>query len=214
MTDETQSPDVPAAIDPKEYEELKSEVERLRQHSQQLLGEKKQQQEEARKAAEAAARKSGDLEALEKSWQQKLADREAELKAELEKASSWVADLTVGQAATQIASEIAITGSAKALLPHIRARLGTDIRDGRPVTVVLDEDGKPSALTLDELKDQFRNDAAFAPLIVGSKASGAGGAAGRPAGSGNTITRAQLDKMSPREKAQFYRDNPKVSIIT
>lgn len=51
------------------------------------------------------------------------------------------------------------------------------------MVVVLDQQGKLSAATLDELKAEFANDTAFAPLIAGSKASG-GGAAGAGGGGG------------------------------
>lgn len=48
---------------------------------------------------------------------------------------------------------------------------------------VLDAGDKLSAATLDELKAEIANDAAFAPLIAGSKASG-GGAGGAGGGGG------------------------------
>jgi hypothetical protein len=76
-----------------------------------------------------------------------------------------------------------VQGSAKALLPHIERRLSVEQRDGKPVVVVLDAQGKLSAATLDELKAEIANDAAFAPLIAGSKASG-GGAGGAGGGGG------------------------------
>jgi hypothetical protein len=68
-------------------------------------------------------------------------------------------------------------------LPHIERRLSVEQRDGKPVVVVLDQQGKLSAATLDELKAEFANDTAFAPLIAGSKASG-GGAGGAGGGGG------------------------------
>jgi hypothetical protein len=68
-------------------------------------------------------------------------------------------------------------------LPHIERRLSVEQRDGKPVVVVLDQQGKLSAATLDELKAEFANDVAFAPLIAGSKASG-GGAGGAGSGGG------------------------------
>jgi len=200
-------------IDPEQFKQLQSEVEKLRSKNQELLGEKKKSQEKAQEAAEEAARKSGDIEALEKSWREKLEARERELREEMGQRDQWVSDLTVGQAATSIAADIAVQGSAKALLPHIKARLGTDIRDGKPTTVVLDDEGKPSAKTLDELKEELRDDPAFAPLIVGTKASGAGGSAGKPASGSNSIRLTELEKMSPKEKAAFFRDNPKVQIV-
>lgn len=172
---------------PEDVSGLKSKVE-------ELLGEKKAAEKKAREAEEAArlereelARKSGNVEELEKSWSEKYSKREAELSAMLEQErgtlSTQIRDLTVGRTATDIASALAIPGSAKALLPHIERRLSVEQRDGKPVVVVLDQQGKLSAATLDELKAEFANDTAFAPLIAGSKASG-GGAAGAGGGGG------------------------------
>ncbi|AXP04266.1 hypothetical protein DZG01_15215 [Pseudomonas fluorescens] len=170
------------------------DVSGLKAKVDELLGEKKAAEKKAREAEEAArlereelARKSGNVEELERSWSEKYSKREAELSAMLEQErgtlSTQIRDLTVGRTATDIASALAIPGSAKALLPHIERRLSVEQRDGKPVVVVLDQQGKLSAATLDELKAEFANDTAFAPLIAGSKASG-GGAAGAGGGGG------------------------------
>jgi len=170
------------------------DVSGLKAKVDELLGEKKaaekarkDAEEQARLEREEAARKSGNVEELEKSWSEKYNRREAELNGMLEQErgtlSTQIRDLTVGRTATDIASALAIPGSAKALLPHIERRLSVEQRDGKPVVVVLDQQGKLSAATLDELKAEFANDTAFAPLIAGSKASG-GGAAGAGGGGG------------------------------
>ena len=170
------------------------DVSGLKAKVDELLGEKKLAEKKAREAEELArtereeaARKSGNVEELERSWSEEYARREAELNGMLEQErgtlSTQIRDLTVGRTATDIASALAIPGSAKALLPHIERRLSVEQRDGKPVVVVLDQQGKLSAATLDELKAEFANDTAFAPLIAGSKASG-GGAAGAGGGGG------------------------------
>lgn len=170
------------------------DVSGLKAKVDELLGEKKAAEKKAREAEEAArlereelARKSGNVEELERSWSEKYNRREAELNGMLEQErgtlSTQIRDLTVGRTATDIASALAIPGSAKALLPHIERRLSVEQREGKPVVVVLDQQGKLSAATLDELKAEFANDTAFAPLIAGSKASG-GGAAGAGGGGG------------------------------
>jgi hypothetical protein len=170
------------------------DVSGLKAKVDELLGEKKLAEKKAREAEEAArlereeaARKSGNVEELERSWTEKFTRREAELTGTLEQEratlSGQIRDLTVGRTATDIASALAVQGSAKALLPHIERRLSVEQRDGKPVVVVLDAQGKLSAATLDELKAEIANDAAFAPLIAGSKASG-GGAAGAGGGGG------------------------------
>jgi len=170
------------------------DVSGLKAKVDELLGEKKaaekarkDAEEQARLEREEAARKSGNVEELERSWSEKYNRREAELNGMLEQErgalSTQIRDLTVGRTATDIASALAIPGSAKALLPHIERRLSVEQRDGKPVVVVLDQQGKLSAATLEELKAEFANDTAFAPLIAGSKASG-GGAAGAGGGGG------------------------------
>ncbi|WP_277761492.1 hypothetical protein [Pseudomonas sp. A34-9] len=170
------------------------DVSGLKAKVDELLGEKKAAEKKAREAEEAArlereelARKSGNVEELERSWTEKFTRREAELTGTLEQEratlSGQIRDLTVGRTATDIASALAVQGSAKALLPHIERRLSVEQRDGKPVVVVLDAQGKLSAATLDELKAEIANDAAFAPLIAGSKASG-GGAGGAGSGGG------------------------------
>lgn len=172
---------------PEDVSGLKSKVQELLDEKKAADKARKDAEDQARLEREENARKSGNVEELEKSWSEKFNRREAELNGMLEQErgtlSTQIRDLTVGRTATDIASALAIPGSAKALLPHIERRLSVEQRDGKPVVVVLDQQGKLSAATLDELKAEFANDTAFAPLIAGSKASG-GGAAGAGGGGG------------------------------
>ncbi|WP_095110581.1 hypothetical protein [Pseudomonas sp. Irchel 3E20] len=172
---------------PEDVSGLKSKVQELLDEKKAADKARKDAEDQARLEREENARKSGNVEELEKSWSEKYNRREAELNGMLEQErgtlSTQIRDLTVGRTATDIASALAIPGSAKALLPHIERRLSVEQRDGKPVVVVLDQQGKLSAASLDELKAEFANDTAFAPLIAGSKASG-GGAAGAGGGGG------------------------------
>ncbi len=172
---------------PEDVSGLKSKVQELLDEKNAADKARKDAEEQARLDREEAARKSGNVEELERSWTEKFNRREAELNGMLESErgtlSTQIRDLTVGRTATDIASSLAIPGSAEALLPHIERRLSVEQRDGKPVVVVLDKEGKLSASTLDELKAEFANNAAFAPLIAGSKASG-GGAGGAGNGGG------------------------------
>lgn len=166
-----------------ELDGLKKKVDELLNEKKEANKKAKEAEEAAARAAEEAARKSGDVAALEKSWKDRLAKREAELSAQIEQLNGNITSLTVGQTATKLAAELAVQGSADVLLPHISSRLKSELRDGKAVTVVLDKDGKPSAMTVDELKNEFVSNKAFAPLIAGSKASG-GGADGGGQGGG------------------------------
>jgi hypothetical protein len=126
--------------------------------------------------------------------------------------SGTLVKLTSGQTATKIAAEIAVQGSADVLLPHLERRLRTEFRDGSPVTVVLDKDGKPSAMSIDELKAEFQNSAAFAPLIVGTKANGAGRTGGNESsGAGvNEVSRSEFDRMNQAQRANFAKNGGKL----
>jgi hypothetical protein len=185
---------------------LKKKVDELLAEKKAADAKRREAEEAARLADEERARKSGDLSALEKSWQDKLARIEAEKSAALTESQKQIQALTVGRTATDIAAEIAVPGTAKVLLPHISSRLSVDVRDGVPVVVVLDTNGKPSAASLEELKQELANDPAFAPLIVGSKASGGGAAGATRGGAGpKTITRTAFEQMSPMQRMEFAK---------
>ena len=98
------------------------------------------------------------------------------------------------------------------MLPHIEKRLKTEHRDGKPQTIVLDDKGQPSAMTVDELKTEFQNDAAFAPLIVGTKANGAGRTGGKESGGATDqeITRSDFDAMSQYERSKYAKGGGKI----
>lgn len=191
----------------------------LRKKVDELLSEKKaadvarkKAEADARSAAEDAARKAGDLGSLEKSWQEKLTARETELQEENKRLNGNLTDVLVESVASRLASDIAISGSSNVLLPHIRQRLTIDYVDGKPVTRVLGMDGKPSAATLEELKTEFANNKAFAPIVTATKASG-GGAAGAGNGGGatdKTMTRSQFDATSQADRQTFAKGGGKV----
>ena len=197
----------------------KEDLSGLKNKVDELLREKKAASQKAREAAEEAdaarleaAKKGNDTEALDKSWQEKFNAREVELKKELDELSGTLVKLTSGQTASKIAAEIAVQGSADVLLPHLEKRLRTEFRDGSPVTVVLDKDGKPSAMSIDELKAEFQNSAAFAPLIVGTKANGAGRTGGNESsGAGvNEVSRSEFDRMNQAQRANFAKNGGKL----
>ncbi|NAN50830.1 hypothetical protein EX349_06440 [Pseudomonas protegens] len=181
---------------------LKSKVEELLAEKKTEADKRKAAEEQARLEREEALRKSGNVEELERSWSEKYSRREAELAGQLESERNTlqgqIRDLTVGRTATEIATTLAIPGSAKALLPHIERRLSVEQRDGKPTVVVLDQAGKLSATTLEELKSEFTKDPAFGPLIAGSKASG-GGAGGAGNGGGAALKRSEMSSVAKRE---------------
>jgi riboflavin biosynthesis pyrimidine reductase len=187
---------------PEDVSGLKSKLEELLSEKKTEAEKRRQAEEAAKLAAEEAARKTGDIGALENSWREKMAAREQELLNQLKAKDSAIIDMTSGQTAVKLAAELAVQGSADVLLPHIKSRLRTEYRNDQPVTVVLDREGRPSAMTIDDLKKEFVGNAAFAPLIVASKASGAGRTVGESGGAikPGSLTGSKSDRLAAIEQ--------------
>lgn len=167
----------------------------------------KAREEEAAKskAEEEAAKKAGDIEALEKSWNEKLDKSVAEKQAVIDALQGSLDELLVDNVAQQMANEIGTKGNESILIPHIKQRLAVEERDGSHITTVRDLQGKPSALTLEDLKTEFIGNAAFAPVIVGSRANG-GGAAGGQVGGGATDKKPT--DYTEKERVALFKENP------
>ncbi|MFZ4835880.1 hypothetical protein [Rouxiella sp. Mn2063] len=183
------------------------DVSGLSKKVDELLGEKKAEQEKrrtaeeaAKKAAEEQARKSGDIESLEKSWQEKLTARENELLSTISGHEKRLQTLLVDNVAQSLATKLAGDG-AEIITPHIKTRL--IVEDGK--TRVIDAEGKPSAATLEDLEKEFRNNKLFAPVVIGSKASGTGGIGSQPFASGGG---KKWSDYSEAERIQLFRENP------
>jgi len=160
-------------------------------------------EEAARLAAEDLARKSGDTEALDRSWTEKHTRALGEKETALSALQQQVHALTVGATAARLAGELAVQGSSAVLQKLIEPCLSMEIRDGKPIVVVLDADRRPTALTVDEFKDQLFNDAALAPLIAASRATGGGAPGGKGGGAAKT-----WDQMTGMERVELRRTNP------
>ena len=200
MSDEVQKQPQEQPVD---VDALKAELEALRGHHEKLLSETKaakakakEEAEAARVAAEEAARKSGDVSALDKSWQEKYAKAEAEYGAKLTAAQQQLQTVLVDNVAQKAAMDIAVDAEcAELLADKLRGSLGLAEVDGKMQTVVFDADGKRSALTVDELKKQLV--AKYPRLVKGNPAGGAGGlpqpagGAGGSTNSGSMVDRAR-----------------------
>ena len=189
--------------------ELQAELAALKGHHEKLLGETKaakakakEEAEAARVAAEEAARKSGDVSALDKSWQEKYAKAEAEYGAKLTAAQQQLQTVLVDNVAQKAAMDIAVDAEcAELLADKLRGSLGLAEVDGKMQTVVFDADGKRSALTVDELKKQLI--AKYPRLVKGNPAGGAGGLP-QPAGGagGSTSGGSMVDRARNIIKSQ------------
>ena len=194
-----------------DVEALVAEVERLRKHTETLLGEKKAESDK-RREAEAEAKRKDDEKAL------KDKDYEQLYKSSTEKNSEWetkynelngkIANEKKATAAMKIAADIADGSNAELLSTFISERLKyTD--DGLKVT---DSSGELTVSSLDDLKAEFKSNAKFASLIRGSQASGGGATGGKDSGSAaKEVDRATFDKMSQSERKAFSLDGGKIT---
>lgn len=153
-----------------------------------------------------------NLEALEGTYKAKLAKLEKEASDKVGSLQSHINTMLVDNVAQSLARELAIEGSDAVLMPHIKSRLGVQEIDGKFQTAIKDVDGNVSALTVDELKTEFRNNAAFAPLLVASKATGGGASQSKNGGAvSKQITRSQFEAMNHAQRADFAKTGGQIS---
>lgn len=117
----------------------------------------------------ARAKSPGDV---EKSYQAKVAKMETDSKAEKERLTGQLRSILVDGVAKQIATEIST--APHLLEPHLKSRLSIEEVDGKFITRVLDAEGKASALSVNEFKEEILANKDYAPILTASKASGGG----------------------------------------
>ena len=213
----TDPPADPPVISPEQYaalqkqnEDLAAEQERLTAKIAEAEKHRKKQEAEAKAAIAEAARKNGDVEALEASWNEKYTTGITERETAIEKLNATIHKITVGATATAMSADLALQGSSGVLKPHIEARLTMELKDGEPVVRVRGKDGKPSAMTLEDLKAEISNDSAFAPILKGSDASGGGKPGDKGADGKKTMKRSAYNGLSPNEQSTFIHSGGSV----
>ncbi len=184
---------------------MDAKVEQLLTETKTAKTAKKLAETELAKVTKKKADDSGDIDAINASWQTKYDNDVGEANTARDDAMGMLRTEKIHTKAIELATTLAVPGSANVLLPHIQSRLSMEIKDGRAVAVVLDKAGKPSALTIEELGKEIASDKAFAPLIVASNASGSGanGANGSGATEETTIKRVEFDAMSQTQRSEF-----------
>lgn len=184
-----------------------AEVERLKQHAEKLIGEKRQRDEAAKQAQaererieQEALKKNGDFEALEKSYQERDAVRQAELERLYQERDTS----SINSESQRIASQLSDTSRSQKLLQRfIKDRL--KVVDGE--VKVVDKDGKPSASKVDDLVNEFKNCGDYDDLLTGTRGSGTGGN-GQPGKiplDPNTMSAHERKKLKDSDPAAFAR---------
>ena len=186
--------------------DLAAEMRRARDREKQRADDAEREAADAKRRLDelegSDARKRGDIQAIERSWQEKLDKQKADadklvtgLKTQLEK-------VMVDSAVDAISHEIFAKPSRDSRL--IRDRVYIDYDGETPVVRVRDKDGKASALSLDDLKKETLDNKDYADILVGSKATGSGGAGGNQGGG----AAKQPSEYTEAERIALYRENP------
>lgn len=113
--------------------------------------------------------------------------------------------LTSQSTADRMAADL--SDSPKLLIPIIRARLKTEIEDGRSTIVVLDEDGEESGMSLKDLENEIRNNKEYASIIRGGKGAGSGVPPGKTPGSSQG-KKTKLSDYDHKERIALRNENP------
>lgn len=196
--------------DDESFTALKDEKRRekeARELAEAELAKRKKADEAAAEALrlerEKAAKAAGDVEALETSWKEKHEKDVAAARSEGEAAKLALKGIFINKVAQDIAS--AISTVPDLLVDRIRSRLDLEITDGVPITRVLDVNGKPSALSLEDLKKEFVDNKSYAAIIKASDANGGGAGEGND---GNGVPSKKLSEMTATEEAKFANEHP------
>jgi len=193
-------------LDSDDAEELRTAAAKAREERDaakarldELTAEKEAAEKAKREAEEANARKKGDIEAIENSWKAKVEEAKTAGETRATRLETMLRELLVDNKAIALANEVSTAPDL--ILPHIKARLMAELDGDKPVTRVLDAEGKPTALTVEELSAELVANPKFAAIIKGSDANG-GGAGGKHLCSG--ATGADFHKLTQAERTALY----------
>lgn len=182
---------------------LKSKVDELLTESKAAKAKAKEAEDAAAAAAEKAAKEGGDVEALTASYDAKIEKMGADHKAEIDELHGALRSTTAESRATSVASELAMDGFERHIKRDILDRLRTEVVEGKVKETILDKDGKPSAMTIDDLKAEIRSDPANKAMVRASNASG-GGAPNKGGGGAGSLKRSEMSKA---ERAEYIKEN-------
>lgn len=189
------------------------ELRRANERIKTELAEAKKAAADAQTALDAvgadARRKAGDITAIEADWQRKVDTEKAKAKADTERLTKHLNEVMINAEANRIAS--VISTSPALLSPLIAKRLSAELDGETPITRVLGPDGKPSAMSIKELQQEFVDNKEYSGILIGSK--GSGGADGRrmdgssSSGAGGT-TLEDFNKMGDKARLELFKSNP------
>jgi hypothetical protein len=198
--------DLPEDVKNKIQEKIKStyvskdEFDAINAKKEELLAEtkkakmgKKELEDAAEKIRMEAAVKNSDIESLKKSYDQKVAMLSESLtKYENEKKMGSINSVSKEFVDSNVVDDPFVR---EAMTREFNSRL--DLRDNQ--IVVLDPTGSLTALTVDDLKNEFMSNSKYAKQFIGSKASG-GSATRSSDNSSNASGKKDLSKIPLNDK--------------
>lgn len=150
--------------------------------------------------------KAGDspkkLEELRENFEKQLSEEKGKLDAERQTIVAARHKNLVNELASGFANDKFTV--PELVTDRIAARLHVETVEGSEVVRVLDASGKPSILTVDDLKTEFLGNESFASIIKAPAGSGGNAAQSR----GGTPATKKLSEMSVAEQSTMERENP------
>lgn len=186
-----------------DFDALKRAKDREVQSKADFLKKLEAAEAEIAKNKQAGMKDAGDFDALESSYKEQMEKQKTDYESQLNGKDGHINKLLIDDQTTTLAAKLSKNGSS-ILKPHIKSRLTVDYVEGKPITRVKDIEGKPSAMSLNDLEKEFRENKEYAAIIDGSKASG-GGADGGNGGGGGAKS---LKDMSGMERVTMSKENP------
>lgn len=189
----------------KSNDSLKAKNAELLGETKQAKTAKREAEEAARVAAETKAKADGDHEQLYKSSE---AARE-KTQGELDALKGTVATEKCKTASMKIAAKLADGSNVDLLSDFIVRRLKYSEGEGLKVT---NASGELTVSTMDDLENEFKNDARYMALLKGNQSSGGGAGGGdKGGGAAKVKTRAEFDALNQADRMTFTKSGGKVT---
>ena len=182
---------------------LKSKVDELLGETKEAKRLAKEREAAEQTAKDEAARKNGDLETIENSWNSKLKTREAELMAEIEQRDKLLLGSKTQASLTELSADFLDPEIGKRLLQN---SVDTRLVDGQTRTFYKDGDFETDNISA--FKDYLGAQTSFQSLLKGVNMQGGGATEGKGssgAGIPKTLKECYTNgKIDPAKERAFY----------
>lgn len=168
---------------------------------------KKFEDELANKEAE-RLRASGDVKALEDSWNAKYTTRESELLKRISDSDNMIKSTQKETILATLASKLVDAKDSRIFKMSVKDRIDVEIVDGSIKHRILDKEGKPSALSIEDFEKELRADQEYSSIVIASQASGTGGSTTNQTSRRATTTETPskpLSQLSSKELAAHIK---------